>query len=317
MLGFIVGLYFGTDVMVFIQKPVEAALQRYYTEESRNRLREAAKEESSDPEKIKEIQERSDKLIDKNRMLGEVAYLDPVELAEQLKKIYPEDLKNLPEPKKLENPENPEGMIRLKLWHLQKDDSRTRTSSFGAPETFGIYIKASLLVGVIFSSPWILYQLWLFVGAGLYSHEKHYVKVYLPISVALFLLGAGIAFFFAFGRVLDFLFLYNHWAGINPDPRISEWLSFVMILPLGFGAGFQLPLVMLFLERAGIFTVEGYLKQWKISVLGIVLVAAILTPPDPFSMLFLAVPLVMLFFGGVLLCKYMPKKKSAFETLDK
>jgi sec-independent protein translocase protein TatC len=79
MLGFIVGLYFGTDVMVFIQKPVEAALQRYYTEESRNRLREAAKEESSDPEKIKEIQERSDKLIDKNRMLGEVAYLDPVE----------------------------------------------------------------------------------------------------------------------------------------------------------------------------------------------------------------------------------------------
>ena len=91
MLGFIVGLYFGTDVMVFIQKPVEAALQRYYTEESRNRLREAAKEESSDPEKIKEIQERSDKLIDKNRMLGEVAYLDPVELAEQLKKIYPEE----------------------------------------------------------------------------------------------------------------------------------------------------------------------------------------------------------------------------------
>ena len=104
---------------------------------------------------------------------------------------------------------------------------------------------------------------------------------------------------------------------IDPDPRISEWLSFAMILPLGFGAGFQLPLVMFFLERVGIFTVENYLKQWKLSVLAIVVVAAVLTPPDPYSMTFLAAPLVLLFFGGILLCKMMPKKKSEFELLDK
>jgi sec-independent protein translocase protein TatC len=91
----------------------------------------------------------------------------------------------------------------------------------------------------------------------------------------------------------------------------------MLLLPLGFGAGFQLPLVMFFLERAGILTVEGYLKQWRLSVLGIVLIAAIFTPPDPFSMLFLAVPLVLLFFGGILLCKYVPRRKSQFASLDR
>ena len=80
-------------------------------------------------------------------------------------------------------------MVRLFLWHRQQDDPRVRTKSFGTPETFGIYIKASLLVGVILASPWILYQLWLFIGAGLYPHEKHYVRMYLPMSVGLFLLG--------------------------------------------------------------------------------------------------------------------------------
>jgi sec-independent protein translocase protein TatC len=316
-IGTVVGLYFGTDVVVFIQTPIKEALDRYYKQETKDRLLQAATEENTDPEKIKKLQRRSEELIDQSGMLAEVSYLDPAELVEQLKKVYPNQLKDLPEPEKLDNPENPPGMIPIKLWHLQKDDQRTRTSSFGATETFGIYIKASLLVGAIIASPWILYQLWLFVGAGLYSHEKHYVKVYLPFSVVLFLLGASVAFFFAFGRVLDFLFSFNHWTGINPDPRISEWLSFMLLLPVGFGAGFQLPLVMFFLERAGILTVEGYLKQWRLSVLGIVLIAAIFTPPDPFSMLFLAVPLVLLFFGGILLCKYVPRRKSQFASLDR
>ena len=312
MAGFAIGLYFGTDVGIFIQKPVTAALGRYIQKESKNRLHEKAEKEGGDSEQIKEIEARTDSLIDKSQMLAEEQYLDPAELTALMKKLDP----SLPEPKQLGNPENPGGMIRLTLWHRLQDDSRTRTKSLGTSETFGIYIKASLLVGALLSSPWILYQLWLFVGAGLYPHEKKYVHLYLPISVGLFLLGAATAFFFVFGPVLDFLLRFNHWMGIDPDPRISEWLSFAMILPLGFGAGFQLPLVMFFLERVGIFTVEGYLKQWKISVLAIVIVAAILTPPDPYSMSFLAGPLVLLFFGGILLCKLMPKKKSAFEPLD-
>jgi sec-independent protein translocase protein TatC len=316
--GFAIGLYFGTGVVNFIQQPVTEALGRYYQQESMNRVdAKIATENKDDPKRAEQIKKQTDLLFTEDRMLADEVYFNPADFVAQLKSAYPEEFNSLPDLKKLEDSKNPGGMMRLTLWHRMQDDSRVRTKSFSTPETFGIYVKASLLFGAIVSSPWILYQMWLFVGAGLYPHEKKYVRFYLPMSVALFLLGASVAFYFAFGRVLDFLLQFNHWTGIDPDPRISEWLSFAMILPLGFGAGFQLPLVMFFLERVGIFTVENYLKQWKLSVMAIVIIAAILTPPDPYSMSFLAAPLVLLFFGGILLCKLVPRKKSGFEMLDR
>ena len=126
-------------------------------------------------------------------------------------------------------------------------------------EGFTVYVKASLLVGVLLASPWIFYQIWNFVAAGLYPHERRYVHIYLPFSIGLFLFGAALAFFVVFEPVLDFLLSFNRSMGIGPEPRINEWLSFVLILPVGFGIGFQLPLVMLFLERIGVFTVKSYL----------------------------------------------------------
>ena len=96
--------------------------------------------------------------------------------------------------------------------------------------------------------------------------------------------------------------------GIDPDLRISEWLGFVLMLPLGFGISFQLPLVMLFLERVGVFTIGGYLSSWRIAILSIFILAMILTPSgDPYSMCLMAGPLVLLYFGGVLLCRFMPR----------
>jgi len=77
-------------------------------------------------------------------------------------------------------------------------------------------------------------------------------------------------------------------------------------LPLGFGISFQLPLVMLFLERIGIFSVETYLQKWRIAVLVISVLSMFLTPADPGSMLLMGVPLVVLYFGGILLCRTMP-----------
>jgi sec-independent protein translocase protein TatC len=85
-----------------------------------------------------------------------------------------------------------------------------------------------------------------------------------------------------------------------------------MMLPLGFGISFQLPLVMLFLNRIGIFTLEAYLSRWRIAVLVIFVLAMFLTPADPISMLLLAVPLTILYFGGVALCKWLPRPKSPY-----
>ncbi|MCC6126979.1 MAG: twin-arginine translocase subunit TatC [Pirellulales bacterium] len=316
MIGFAIGLYFGTTVVNWIQIPLSNALTQYYQKEAEDKLHRAAAE-TAGAEQLEKLDRQAKERLYERQMLAEEVYLDPAEVVKQLKTAYPQELKSLPELKSSAKPGSPDNLLRVFLWHRKADDQRVRIKSMSAQETFAIYIKASLLVGVLIASPWILYQLWLFISAGLYPNEKKMIHVYLPISVGLFFLGATIAFAFVFKPVLNFLFSYNQGMGIDPDPRISEWLSFVMILPVGFGAGFQLPLVMFFLERVGIFTAESYLRQWKLFVFAIVVIAAVLTPPDPYSMSFLAGPLVILFFGGILLCKWMPKKKSAFESLDR
>jgi sec-independent protein translocase protein TatC len=196
-----------------------------------------------------------------------------------------------------------EALVPVLLWQPLARDPRVSITTLSAQEAFGIYMEAAVLVGVVLASPWIFYQLWTFVAAGLYVHERRWVWTFLPLSIGLFLAGVLLAFFFVFDFVLDYLLAFNAWLGLDPDPRISEWLSFVLILPIGFGIGFQLPLVMLFLERIGVFDAETYAKQWRAAVLAIAVVSAVLTPADPYSLLFLAVPLCLLYFGGILLCR--------------
>ena len=198
-----------------------------------------------------------------------------------------------------------DALVPMLLWQPLSRDPRVSITTLSAQEAFGIYVKAALLTGVVLASPWIFYQLWLFVAAGLYPHEKRWVWLFLPISVGLFLAGVALAFFFVFDFVLDYLLEFNEWLGLDPDPRISEWLGFVLILPIGFGLGFQLPLVMLFLERIGVFDAATYASQWRIAVIVIFVVSAILTPADPYSLLFLAIPLCLLYFGGLAICRWV------------
>jgi len=198
-----------------------------------------------------------------------------------------------------------DSLVPMLLWQPLSRDPRVSITTLSAQEAFGIYVKAALLTGVVLASPWIFYQLWIFVAAGLYPHEKRWVWLFLPISVGLFLAGVSLAFFFVFDFVLDYLLEFNEWLGLDPDPRISEWLGFVLILPIGFGLGFQLPLVMLFLERIGVFDAATYAAQWRIAVIVIFVVSAILTPADPYSLLFLAIPLCLLYFGGLAICRWV------------
>jgi sec-independent protein translocase protein TatC len=209
-------------------------------------------------------------------------------------------------------------LVPVLLWQPLSRDPRVSITTLSAQEAFAIYVKAAMLVGVVLASPWIFYQLWTFVAAGLYVHERKWVWTFLPISIGLFLAGVFIAFFFVFDFVLDYLLQFNAWLGLDPDPRISEWLGFVLIMPIGFGLGFQLPLVMLFLERIGVFDVAAYTSQWRTAVLVIVIASAILTPADPYSLLFLAIPLCVLYFGGVALCRWFgdppPRRVAAQAT---
>lgn len=202
---------------------------------------------------------------------------------------------------------NPDEWVEVYVWKPKEESEKTRTRALSTQEPFMIYLKASFLVGAILSCPWVFYQVWMFVISGLYPHERKYVYVFFPMSVFLFLAGALMAFFWVFDSVLAFLLLFNDMMNIEPELRINEWLGFVLMLPLGFGISFQLPLVMLFMERIGIFTVQSYIANWRLSILGIAIISMVLTPADPTSMLLMFVPLTFLFFLGLLLCIYMPK----------
>ncbi len=192
----------------------------------------------------------------------------------------------------------------------------TKVQSLGAQEAFMIWMKAAFIAGLVISAPWLFWKIWEFVAAGLYPHEKHYVIIYLPFSLFLFFAGAALAFFFVFEPVLSFLFSFNKSLNIDPDPRISEWLSFVLFLPIGFGISFQLPLVMLFLQRIGLITVEMFVQKWRIAILAIFVIAMVLTPADPISMMLMACPLTVLYFGGIALCLWMPRSRNPYSELQ-
>lgn len=199
-------------------------------------------------------------------------------------------------------------LVATRIWR----PIHTVVKALNAQEAFMIWMKAGFVVGLILASPYVFVQIWKFVAAGLYQHERRFVHIYLPFSLILFLGGAAVAFFFVFKYVLQFLFGFNAAMQIDPDPRINEWLGFVMMMPLGFGLAFQLPLVMLFLYRIGVFSLEAYVSHWRVSVLSIALAAIIFTPPDPVSMILMMVPLIGLYFLGIGLCKWMPRNKSPF-----
>lgn len=317
VIGFVVGLMVGKYVVTFIQTPLTNALTTYYQKESVERAQDEVEKMKDSGRALPWTAEEVKNRVEKENLLNEEVYIDPTEMFRELKNAYPTQFKDIEFAAPVPETQTPDAddhgkLIRLFLWHRSKDDSRVRSKSLSAQEAFTVYVKASLLVGILLSSPWVFYQIWYFVAAGLYPHERHYVHLYLPFSLGLFLAGAALAFFVVFEPVLNFLFSFNKSLGIDPDPRINEWLGFVLLLPVGFGIGFQLPLVMLFLERIGVFTVAGYLKQWRVAVLVIFVTAALLTPPDPYSMLLLAFPLTVLYFGGVMLCKLLPRRSNPF-----
>ena len=169
-------------------------------------------------------------------------------------------------------------------------------------ETITIYFMICMVSGLVLTSPWVFYQVWAFIAAGLYRHERHYVKKFLPFSLGLFLSGVFLCFFGVLPYTLQFLLQFNVWLGIEPTMRITDWMSFATILPLVFGASFQTPLIMLFIERIGIVTVEDFRAKRKIAIVIIVAAAALLTPgPDVFSQLMLAIPMILLYELGLIM----------------
>lgn len=176
-------------------------------------------------------------------------------------------------------------------------------------EPFMIYLKVSGLAGLVLASPWVFYQVWQFIAAGLYMHERKHMYGFGTLS--LFLFGGGVVFCFrlVLPMVLKFLMTYNEHVGVKLEPRLSEYLTFASILPLMFGIGFQLPLIMVFLERMNLVTTQLFIEKWRIAVFAISFISMLLTPPEPISMMMMMGPMVALYFMGILLCKWTSQKR--------
>jgi sec-independent protein translocase protein TatC len=188
-------------------------------------------------------------------------------------------------------------------------ESKKYLGTLSVQEGFVVYFKVSLLCGVVLASPFILYQFWAFVGAGLYPHEKRHVTVFLWPSVGLFLGGLLLCQFLVLPGAVKALLSFNEWLGFDPDIRLKEWLGLAIILPLVFGISFQTPLVMVFLNRIGMFTAEDYFAKWRHACMILAVFAAVVTPtPDAITMLYLFVPMFGLYLAGIVFCYLFPAK---------
>ena len=160
----------------------------------------------------------------------------------------------------------------------------------------GLSIQFSLagLFAIFVSAPFILFQSWRYVSPALKPNEKRFAVPILTLSPALFLSGAAFAYFVLLPIVFKF-FLEIGAAGVNMMPNMKDYLSFSIDLLKAFGFAFQFPLILVMLNRAGIFSKKQILNAGRYIIVGIFAVAAVLTPPDVISQIALALPLVLLF----------------------
>ena len=180
-------------------------------------------------------------------------------------------------------------------------------TTLSVQEGFVVYFKVSILCGIVLGSPFILYQFWAFVGAGLYPHEKRYVYLFFGPSLFLFVAGVLLCQFVVLPGAVKALLKFNEMLGFDPDIRLNEWLSLAIILPLVFGVSFQTPLVMVFLNRIGMFTAKDYLAKWRYACFILAVFAALITPtPDVVTMMYLFGPMFGLYMLGIVICHYFP-----------
>lgn len=180
------------------------------------------------------------------------------------------------------------------------------------PEAFFTYLKVALLAGIFVASPVVLYQIWLFVAPALYSHEKKYAIPFVIFSTVLFVGGAAFGYFvvFPFGFKFFMSFATDF---IQPAPKLKEYLSFCSMLLLAFGLIFELPLFIFFLAKLGVVDARMLSRNRRYVIVGIFVIAAILTPPDVITQLMMAGPLLILYEISIWVAKIFGRKREAEE----
>lgn len=166
-------------------------------------------------------------------------------------------------------------------------------------DPFNLYLMVSFVGGAILASPFVLYQVWLFIAPGLYRHERHYVVPFMAATIGLFLAGAFFGYQFVFPGALKFLILqFGH--RFEPMVTISEYTGFFLSVILGLGITFELPILIFFLALFGVVTPGWLWRNIRYAILVIFIIAAIITPsPDVLTMCVFAAPMLVLYLVGI------------------
>jgi sec-independent protein translocase protein TatC len=187
-------------------------------------------------------------------------------------------------------------------------------------EVFFEKVKLAGFGGIVLSFPVLAWQIYRFVAPGLYRRERHAFLPFLVASPVLFAMGAALVYFVMLPFVLWFSLNQQILGGagdvsVELLPKLSDYISLVTTLVLAFGLCFQLPVVLTLLGMAGLVSARLLLSGWRYAVVGVFGVAAVVTPPDPISMMSLAAPICLLYFISIACVAMIEKRRAKDEAL--
>jgi sec-independent protein translocase protein TatC len=178
-----------------------------------------------------------------------------------------------------------------------------------------LVINLGLYLGIAIAMPYVLYQVWLFVAPGLFKHERNAVAGFIISSMFLFLCGLAFGYFIMLPTTLKFLIGFANEGPIKPLISINEYFDLTLMILLGLGIVFELPVLIFILSLFGIVTPKFLLKNFRYAMVIITVVAAIVTPtPDATTMLVFMAPMILLYFIGVLVSYVVLKRKQAADA---
>ena len=196
-------------------------------------------------------------------------------------------------------------LARPLMNNLPKDGKMIVTDVTGS---FFVPMKVTMLVAFVIALPIVLYQIWAFVAPGLYQHEKKLVGPLVGSSYTLFLCGMAFAYFVVFPTIFRVMAHYNAPLGAEMTTDIDNYLSFVLTMFLAFGVTFEVPIVVVLLVRMNVLTIKKLKEIRPYVIVGAFVISAVVTPPDVFSQLILAIPLIVLYEAGIIAARLFVSK---------